>query len=224
MDRRGARRRTWRVLTLLRAAYGDIQWRRWGSGVAVLVETVLSQNTSAANSIAGYRHLRRRFRTWNQVANAPCEEVERCIRISGLSNIKAPRIQAILRAIKRDRGRIDLQFLAERTPSDALDYLMRFDGVGPKTANCVLLFAFGMPLFPVDTHIHRIAQRLRLIPPRTSAEQAHGVLTPLIAEADRYAMHVLLITHGRRTCRAISPHCQSCCLKRLCPSAGTDYA
>ena len=183
----------------------------------MLVGTILSQNTSNKNSDAGYRQLRRRFRSWNQVAAAPVEEVERHIRVSGLSNQKAPRIQAILRQIKSDRGKIDLQFLGDLDEQQAYEYLTKFKGVGPKTANCVLLFAFGHSVFPVDTHIHRIARRLGWIGPRTTAERAHDILKPLIAPKDRYEMHVLLIAHGRKTCKAINPRCEECVLLRQCP-------
>src|SRR5690348_6552732 len=100
-----------RILTLLTRAYGPRTWKCWGRGVDVLVETILSQNTSAKNSTAGFKQLRRRFRWWNQVADANVEEVERHIRVSGLSKQKAPRIQAILQQIRTDRGKIDLQFL-----------------------------------------------------------------------------------------------------------------
>jgi endonuclease-3 len=202
---------------LLRRAYGRRTWKCWGKGVDVLVDTILSQNTSNKNSDAAYRQLRRRFRSWNLVAAAPMEEVEGHIRISGLSNQKAPRIQAILRQIKSDRGKIDLQFLADLDEQEAFNYLMNFKGVGPKTANCVLLFAFGHSVFPVDTHIHRIARRLSWIGPKTSAERAHDILKPLIGPADRYEMHVLLIAHGRKTCKAINPRCDVCVLLRDCP-------
>src|SRR5688572_14088671 len=181
------------VHTLLRRAYGRREWKCWGDGVSVLVDTILSQNTSNANSDAGYKRLRRRFRSWNQVMNAPLDEVEKCIRVSGLSRIKAPRIQAILRAIKQDRRKLDLQFLKETDEQQAYEYLTKFKGIGPKTANCVLLFAFGSPVFPVDTHIHRIARRLGLIAPKASADDAHEILKPMIAPKDRYEMHVLLI-------------------------------
>ena len=204
------------ILDRLQQAYGPRPWQCWGSGIDVLVETILSQNTSDANSTAGFRKLKRRFRSWNQVMNAPVEEVERCIRISGLSRIKAPRIQTILRQIKQDRGRIDLQFLQDLEPQRAIEYLLRFDGVGPKTANCVLLFALGMPLFPVDTHIHRIARRMGWIDEKCDADAAHEQLIGRIRPADRYAMHVLLIEHGRRTCTARSPRCDECALRRIC--------
>jgi endonuclease-3 len=206
-----------RILRLLRNRYGPRPPRIWGDGVGVLVETILSQNTSDKNSAAGYRQLRRRFRSWNQVADAPVDEVERHIRVAGLSNQKAPRIQSILRQIRQRHGKIDLQFLATMDDDAAFDYLMRFNGVGPKTASCTLLFAFGKQLFPVDTHIHRIARRLELIPPKATAEQAHDLLKPLIAPKDRYETHVLLIEHGRRTCKAINPRCEDCVLRKMCP-------
>ncbi len=203
--------------SLLRRAYGARPWKCWGDGVSVLVDTILSQNTSAANSDAGYRQLRRKFLSWKQVADAPVEEVERCIRVSGLSNQKAPRIQAILRRIREERGRIDLQFLADAADDEAYQYLRGFAGVGPKTACCTLLFAFGKGVFPVDTHIHRIARRLGRVGPKATAEQTHEALTPLIHPTDRYEMHVLLIEHGRRTCRAINPRCDDCVLLKMCP-------
>jgi endonuclease-3 len=213
-----ARRTLARILRLLRQRYGPRPAKTWGDGVSVLVDTILSQNTSNTNSDAGYRQLRRRFRSWSQVANAPVEEVERHIRVSGLSNQKAPRIQSILRQLKQRHGKINLQFLAGLDDDTAYDYLIQFKGVGPKTANCTLLFAFGKQLFPVDTHIHRIARRLALIPPKASAEQAHDLLKPLIAPAHRYETHVLLIEHGRRTCKAKNPQCDDCVLLKMCPA------
>jgi endonuclease-3 len=205
------------ILRRLQTRYGRRPWKCWGKGIDVLVGTILSQNTSNANSSAGYRQLRRRFKSWNAVAAAPVEEVERHIRVSGLSNQKAPRIQSILRQIKTEHGKIDLQFLSGFDEQQAYEYLTRFNGVGPKTANCVLLFAFGKGVFPVDTHIHRIARRLKLIGAKATAEQAHELLKPLIAPRDRYEMHVLLIEHGRRTCRAINPKCERCALLDVCP-------
>ena len=149
--------------------------------------------------------------------NAPVEEVEKAIRISGLSNLKASRIQSILRQIKQQRGKIDLQFLSQMKDREAFEYLIRFNGVGPKTAHCTLLFAFGKAMFPVDTHIHRIARRLQIVNARATAEQTQRVMEPNIAPKDRYELHVLMIEHGRRTCRAINPKCDVCPLLSLCP-------
>ena len=111
-----------RILTLLQKTYGPRPWQYWGRAIPVLVETILSQNTSNANSAAGYRQLWREFRSWNKVANAPVEQVERCIRVSGLSNIKAPRIQQI----RTDHGKIDLEFLKDYSPQDAHTHLCKF--------------------------------------------------------------------------------------------------
>jgi endonuclease-3 len=219
MNRQDARKLLKRVLLRLRRRYGPRRWPGGDDPVDELVATILSQNTSAANSSAGYKRLKRRFRSWQSAADAPVEEVERCIRVSGLSQIKAPRIQAILRQVRAERGRIDLGFLAEMAPEQAYRALVRFDGVGPKTALCVLLFALGVPVFPVDTHIFRIARRLGVLPARVPAGRAHEALAPLIAPGDRYAMHVLLIAHGRNVCRAQRPRCDECNLADICKSA-----
>jgi endonuclease-3 len=205
------------IVPRLRQRYGRREWKCWGDGVSVLVDTILSQNTNNANSDAGFRQLRRRFSTWSKVADAPVEEVERSIRVSGLSRQKAPRIQAILREIRQKHQKMSLQFLADLGEQEAFNYLTAFPGVGPKTANCVLLFSFGKAVFPVDTHIHRIAIRLGLIPPRSTAEQAHDLLKPMIRPANRYELHILLIEHGRKTCKAVRPLCEECILIKRCP-------
>ena len=213
------RRRIAGILSLLQRAHGERPWRRWGKGVDVLVGTILSQNTNKANSSAGFRELTRRFSSWDKVADAPVSAIEKCIRVSGLSRVKAPRIRRILRQIRDDRGRIDLEFLKRRPPQEGLDYLMGFTGVGDKTARCVLLFAFGLPVFPVDTHVNRLSRRLGLVPPNSSPEKTQEFLTPLIPPEKRYALHVLLIAHGREICHARGPQCGDCVLSRRCPSA-----
>lgn len=203
---------------LLEEQYGPRPWEWDGPAVDVLVGAILSQNTSNANSSAGHERLARRFATWDAVADADARQVEHCIQVSGLSRLKAPRIQGILRSIRAERGVIDLEHLRDRPPREAYDALVRFPGVGPKTAYCVLLFSFGMPVFPVDTHIHRIAIRLGILPDSASADEAHGVLVDLIPPEHRYAMHLLLIAHGRAVCVARNPRCERCCLLRLCPT------
>ena len=212
-----SRRLLKRVLRRLISQYGPRRWRSHGPAVDVLVGTILSQSTSGANSRLGYRRLRETFATWDDVADAPVRRIERCIRPSGLSRQRAPRIRAILRRVRAERGRIELGFLRRRTPESAFTYLLDLEGVGPKTAYCVLMFSFGMPVFPVDTHVHRIAIRLGVMPADSTVNHAHERLTALIAAADRYAMHLLLIAHGRAVCHARSPRCDGCRLLELCP-------
>jgi endonuclease-3 len=205
------------ILQRLRKTYGPRPAKTWGNGIDVLVETILSQNTTNKNSAAAYRQLRRKFPTWNHVADAAVEEVERHIRVAGLSRLKAPRIQNILRQLRNERGRITLEFLKRQSPENAIAYLQQFKGIGPKTIDCLLLFAFAMPVFPVDTHIHRIARRLKWIAPKVSAEKAHDLLEPAIPPQHRYEMHVLLIDHGRAICKSLNPRCPKCPLLSLCP-------
>ena len=211
-----ARRKATAILERLEREYGPREWSPSGPAVDVLVGTILSQNTSAANSTAGFQNLKERFSDWDAVAEASVPAIERAIRVSGLSRIKAPRIRSILRGIRGERGSIDLEFLADLPVEEALERLVAFKGVGPKTALCVLLFSFGKPAFPVDTHVHRVSRRLGLLLEDTPAERAHEELTPLIRPDNRYAMHLLLITHGRTVCRARNPRCSGCTLLSLC--------
>jgi endonuclease-3 len=212
-----SRSRIIRLRDRLVECYGDRVWRGGLSAVGELVATILSQNTSDRNSSAGFRQLWRSFRGWNAVADGPVERIERCIRVCGLSNIKAPRIKAILGEIRRRHARLSLQFLRDWPAEQAYRYLLEFNGVGPKTAACVLLFAFGKSVFPVDTHIHRIAGRLGLVNKRASAQKTQQRLGELIPPGDRYRLHLLLIEHGRRTCHARRPACRQCPLRRMCP-------
>ena len=183
----------------------------------MLVGTILSQNTNDSNSSAGYKKLTRKLATWDAVADAPTGQVERCIRVSGLAKTKAPRIQAILREIRRRSGRVELGFLAEMDDDEAFRTLTAFKGVGPKTALCTLLLAMGRAVFPVDTHILRIARRLGVLDEKVPFAMAHEVLGPLIRPRDRYAMHVLLIAHGRGVCKAGRPLCGHCGILQPCP-------
>ena len=100
---------------------------------------------------------------------------------------------------------------------DSVDNLPGIPGVGPKTAACVLMFALGRPAMPVDTHVHRVSRRLGLIPDRMSAEAAPAALEAITPPDDIYSLHICLIRHGRRVCRAPTPHCPACAARDLCP-------
>jgi len=206
-----------RALEILRRLYG--QRRRAGrrNPIGVLVATILSQNTNDVNSSAGYENLTRELATWDAVADAPTGQVERLIRVAGLAKTKAARIQAILREIRLRRGRIELDFLAEMDDDEAYRTLTAFKGVGPKTALCTLLLAMSRAVFPVDTHIFRIARRLGVLDEKVPFARAHEVLSSLVRPADRYAMHMLLIAHGRAVCKAARPLCDRCRILHLCP-------
>jgi endonuclease-3 len=183
-----------------------------------LIATILSQNTSDRNSDAAFAELRRRFPDWDAVRRAPVAAIVRAIHSAGLARRKAPRLKAILRQIHRQRGELSLDFLRTLPAAEGLRYLRRFVGVGPKTAACVLLFACGKPVLPVDTHVHRVSRRLGLIGPRTTAEQAHEALARLVPPDRVLEFHIQLIRHGRRTCTARDPRCTDCVLLDGCPA------
>lgn len=135
--------------------------------------------------------------------------------MGGLANRKAPRIIGILRQIYGRQGNLDLEWLRDVSDSEAIDYLMAFDGVGRKTAACVLMFAMGRPVLPVDTHVHRVAMRLGIIG-KMSAEQAHDALAELVPPERVYSFHVNMVAHGREICHAQRPKCEICPLRGEC--------
>jgi endonuclease-3 len=195
------------------------EWRPHHDAVSELVLTILSQNTSDTNSGRAFMRLISRYPDWQAVTTAPVDEVEREIAVGGLAKQKAPRIQAALQAVYEARGGFDLEFLREMPLEDAKGWLRELKGVGPKTAACVLVFALGLPALPVDTHVHRVAQRLGLVPEGVSAERAHDLLEPMLEPEVVFPFHVLMIKHGRRLCEARRPRCGECPLVERCPKA-----
>jgi endonuclease-3 len=204
----------------LERAYGPRSWQKRRSGIDGLVQTILSQNTSDANSTAAFCCLKQRFPAWEQALEAPTSAIEAAIRSGGLSKIKAPRIKRALQRIREERGRLSLGFLARLPLEEARAYLQSIDGVGPKTACCVLMFCYNRPALPVDTHVHRVARRLGLVAWNGSAEAAHDRLQRMCPPRLVYAFHVLMVEHGRRTCRARNPYCARCVLSDRCPACG----
>lgn len=205
------------VLRRLATAYGPLQPKPRRDALSELVEVILSQNTSDANVARAFAQLRQAFPTWQALLDAPTEHVADTIRSAGLANIKAPRLQAVLRTVHERYGVLSLDHLADLPLDAARAELTALPGVGPKSAACVLLFSLGMPALPVDTHVHRVALRLGLLPPNADAGRAHALLEALVPPAERYAFHVALITHGRRTCHARRPRCPACPLADICP-------
>jgi endonuclease-3 len=187
-----------------------------------LVSTILSQNTNDLNRDRAYTALRRRLPTWEAVRDAPPHAVIGAIRGAGLANQKGPRIQALLQAITTERGSLDLRFLRRLPADEARQWLLRFKGVGPKTAAIVLLFSLGKPAFPVDTHILRVSGRLGLRPARMTAEAAHDHLAAAFPPETYVAAHLNLIRLGREVCRARRPRCEGCVLNRICPYPRSD--
>jgi len=204
------------VLGGLREMYGVPTWTRRRDPTDELVVTILAQHTSDLNAERAFVELRSRLPEWSEVELAPLRIVEAAIASGGLAKQKAPRIQAALRAIRAERGDFSLEFLGAMDPLAARDWLTRIPGIGKKTASVVLLFCFGMPLMPVDTHVHRVTTRIGLVPPRATPDEAHARLMADIPPDTIFEAHVNLITHGRRTCFARNPACFRCAVRARC--------
>lgn len=187
-----------------------------------LILTILSQHTSDVNSHRAFESLKQRFPTWEQVMDADPSEIAEAIRSGGLAQTKAIRIKELLLKLRDEYGNLDLDFLCDMEMDEARRLLLSLGGVGPKTAACVLLFSCDKPAFPVDTHIHRVARRLGLIPPKASAEEAHRILESVVPPEKTYPFHLNLIIHGRRTCKAQRPRCEICPLAPLCENYQPD--
>lgn len=193
-----------------------------GRPIAELILTVLSQSTNDRNRDVAYLALRERFPTWEEVRDAPVDEIEDAIRPGGISRIKSARIKAILKAIsdgQPDSG-LSLDWLATQPVPDAQRYLCSLPGVGRKTAACVLLFALGMRDVPVDTHVSRVGTRLGLFRPRAPFEELHDTMLGVTPAGEELEFHLNLLRHGRRTCFARNPACGDCVLLSLCPRVG----
>ena len=197
-------------------AFGDPTWRNPLPPVDELVSTILSQNTNDLNRDRAFDALRARFSSWEAVRDAPRAQVISAIRPAGLANQKGPRIQGVLRAITRERGSLELGFLKELPIEEARSWLLRFNGVGPKTAAIVLLFSLGRPAFPVDTHIFRVTGRIGLRPQKMTVEQAHAHLEQVFPPEAYYAAHLNLIRLGRQICQARKPRCPACPVRPQC--------
>lgn len=203
------------VAPILEDTYGRKIAKRH-DGMDELVSCILSQSTTDANRDAGFSRLKERFPDWAAVHHAPEKELIDAIRPAGLSNSKAPYIQGSLEAIYEARGEYNIDFLQEMSVPEAKDWLQALPGVGPKTAAIVLCFAFNMPAFPVDTHVHRVGKRLGFLPQKVSANKAHDHMETIVPPEDYYAFHLQLIYHGRSICKARSPQCEACPVKQHC--------
>jgi endonuclease-3 len=221
-DRRARRRLVDVVLERLGDRYHDPAWAGPRvDAVSELVLTILSQNTADINSFRAFTALRARYANWPQVLSAPIDELEEVLRPGGLAPTKSRRIQAVLAEVAAATGGSwDLSFLGEWPLEEAREWLMALPGIGRKTAAIVLLFGFGRPALPVDTHVHRVARRLGLVDERADAVVAQELLQEAVPPSEMYALHMHLIRHGREVCIARRPHCSQCVLSTLCPRIG----
>jgi endonuclease III len=181
-----------------------------------LIGTILSQATTNQNSHRTFANLKASFKDWEAVRRAHPEKIEAAIKLGGLAQVKSVVIKRLLNEIQTRVGKLSLSFLHTAPLEEAREFLTSLQGVGPKTAACVLLFACKQPVFPLDTHIFRIARRLGLIPEKGTDSQGHRLMEQLIPVNQHYALHINMILHGRCVCHPRNPRCKQCCLIEHC--------
>ena len=229
------------VLDGLAGLYGRETWQRRLDPTSELILTILTQNSADTNAEVAFEALRRAYPSnlppethnpgsgwggfgpsvapppdWAAVEFAPIAELTNVIRPGGLANQKAPRLQATLRRIREERGDYSLEFLGAMSPLDARAWLTSINGIGNKTASIVLLFCFGLPLFPIDRHVERVARRVGLLPAKATIDEAHDLFLGLLQPDQMYEAHVNMIQHGRKVCHAQRPEHERCPLVERC--------
>ena len=186
-----------------------------------LVSTLLNHRTRNRTAKAAFERLRARYPDWADVRDAPVAEIEAAIAGVTWPEAKAPRLQEVLRAVERRAGRLDLGFLADLPVAEARAWLEAIPGVGPKSSAAVLSFStLRRPALPVDSHHHRVAQRVGLIGKTVAVGPSHAVLQGYLPEGwdaqQVYDHHQLFMRHGQKVCHWRSPDCEGCVLFDLC--------
>ncbi len=206
------------IIKFLDREYFRPRWAPRYPPVEELVFTILSQNTNDINAGRAHESLKEKYPGWEEVAQADESGIVGAIRSGGLADAKARYIKTALTGILAEHGDFSLDFLKEMEDREAIEYLTRFPGVGVKTASCVLMFAMGRQVMPVDTHVFRLGKRLDFLPDDATRESAHVIFNAIVPPDDKYSFHINLVLHGRKVCKAGRPRCDECVIEPFCPS------
>lgn len=208
-----------KILKLLRKEFQLPHWReKQRNPFETLIVTVISQNTASRNTAKAFENLSKKFKiTPEALSKAPVSKIEDALKVAGLYRNKAKVIKKLSHIILQDFNG-SLNFIFNLPLEQAREKLVALPGVGPKTADVVLLFSAKKPTLPVDTHVNRVSKRLRLVDAKADYEDVRTRLQQLFNPQDYYAVHVLFILHGRKYCRAKKPLCKQCPINQLCPS------
>lgn len=216
MDTRALINKIVRIDGKLVGMYGEKKQTKFRDPTEELILTILSQNTNDINRDRAFDSLTSRFNSWKDISEARVSSVAGAIRVGGLADIKARRIKRILKKIGERSEDYSISFIKKMADNEAWEYLISFDGVGPKTASCVMMFSLGKNFMPVDTHVHRVSRRLGLIPGDMNAEKAHDWYREMKLPVSLYRLHLNMIQHGRTLCKSGKPKCEECGLRSQC--------
>lgn len=210
--------KAWRMYEIVVATYGHKPNIPRRDPMHELISTILSQRTTAKNEDLAFQRMWKRYGSWEAIAVADVAELTELIAPSNYAEQKAPRIKQVLRRIIAERGSGNIDFLRDEPLDDALVWLLGLPGVGMKTATLVLLFCFARPVLPVDTHVHRVSQRVGLIGPKVDPTAAHPLLLGLFPPDPQilYNFHIDTLKHGQAICTWANPKCGKCPLLVIC--------
>lgn len=180
-----------------------------------IIGTILSQNTNDNNSYKAYRNLKNNFTNWDELAMLKPSQIEKYIKVAGLGKQKSKAIYELLQSLKTKQKRISLNHIKRNTNEKILEELTAYNGVGVKTASCVLLFSLDRNICPVDTHVHRTLNRIGLVKTNSPEITFYSILDE-IPEGTAHSFHTNLIRLGREFCKPAMPNCPDCPVKRIC--------
>lgn len=206
-----------RIAEILRKLYGTpkVTINRGNNILDVLIATKLSQNTTDKSSYKAYLNLKKKFDSWDKVRKSGIKEIRECIKVCGLSNTKAREIKEMLNEMNKNYGSLDLSFLKKLSDEKVYSELLKYKGIGVKTISCMMNYSLGRDVFPIDTHIHRVLNRLGVVKTK-SAEKTFEEAKDKIKKGKKHELHVNLIKFGRNICRSVQPLCGDCLLNKEC--------
>ncbi|MDX1813731.1 MAG: endonuclease III [Candidatus Bathyarchaeia archaeon] len=209
------------ILQILRQTFAMPEWtERKRDPFETLIVTIISQNTTDINTARAFERLSNRFEIKPEVlAKTEASQIEEALKTAGLYRNKTKTISTVSRIIL-EKFQGSLQQILSRPLEEARKMLIQMPGIGPKTADVVLLFSAKQSTIPVDTHVNRVSKRLDFAPADGDYDAVRLSLQSLYDQRDYLAVHVLLIAHGRRYCKARHPLCEQCPVSSYCPSRG----
>lgn len=204
------------VISLLKKEFKGVKPKASKSDpLDILIATMLSQNTTDKTSYIAFQNLKKDFKNWHEVMNASLNKIEKSIRVCGLANQKSKSIKYLLQGLKKKRDKLSMKYLNEMSNDKIYEELLEFNGIGLKTISCVLAFGLGRDVFPVDTHVHRLCNRLGIANTK-SPDKTFEQVKRMIPKGKKFLLHTMLIRFGRKVCRARNPLCGECILYDLC--------
>ncbi|MEM2971850.1 MAG: endonuclease III [Candidatus Bathyarchaeia archaeon] len=208
-----------KILEILRKTFTMPKWATSNrEPFETLVMTIISQNTADRNTARAFENLSKQFQiTPESLANVETSQIEECLKVAGLYRNKAKTIKQVSKIIL-EKFNGTLKPILSLPFEDARKMLMQLPGIGPKTADVLLLFCSENPTIPVDTHVNRVAKRLGLAPKNGDYEVMRSSLQSLYHPKDYLEVHILLILLGRKYCKARNPLCKQCPVNDFCPS------